>query len=34
MRVIFTEEDWEDYLWFQETDKKLCFDQGNSKNAF
>jgi len=23
MKIIFTEEGWEDYLWFQETDKKL-----------
>jgi toxin YoeB len=23
MRIAFTEEGWEDYLWFQETDKKL-----------
>ena len=23
MRITFTEEAWEDYLWFQETDKKL-----------
>lgn len=23
MKLTFTEEAWDDYLWFQETDKKL-----------
>jgi toxin YoeB len=23
MKITFTEEGWEDYLWVQETDKKL-----------